>query len=296
MSKTKEKVAGKAGEKPEDQPNAGAVAVVEKRDLKMVDYGDDAGSGFENQTQDDIGIPFIDILQPGSPEVQDQPEGGARAGMIINRTTGEIIDGKKGFVFVPAITEHCYTEWKPRKDANDNPLKGGFVARHELTEDIVIKARVEAPFKAYKMPNGNELLETFYVPSSIVDDDTGGYAPAMLAFTSSKIKPYKGFSYVARAIMVPKPGGGMQNPPIFSHKYRYTTLMKREGAKTWYIPVITFEVPNDAEASRLAPGDLLYEGTKAMKLAYQKGEVKVDLSKTSDDRVGNDDPNVKPPF
>jgi hypothetical protein len=31
------------------------------------DYGQDAGAGFENQTSEDVSVPFIVLLQPGSP-------------------------------------------------------------------------------------------------------------------------------------------------------------------------------------------------------------------------------------
>ena len=70
MSKGKEKEAI-VDEKPVDekQPEVSAqdtispVAKIEPRNTAIVDYGDDAGAGFENQTQDDFGIPFIDILQ-----------------------------------------------------------------------------------------------------------------------------------------------------------------------------------------------------------------------------------------
>lgn len=293
-----------AKDKVAEKPTEEVQPVEEKKNLPMglnankavVDYGDDAGAGFENQTKDDVGIPFIDILQPGSPEVQDGGMPGAKAGMIINRTTGEIWDTTKTdeqFYFCPAITEHCYTEWKPRQDAQGNQLKGGFVARHELTEEICQKARTEQPFKVYKLQNGNDLIETFYTPSNIVSPN-GGFAPAMLAFTSSKIKPYKAFSYIARAIMVPDGKGNMKNPPLWSHIYKITTKKKVDGTRTWYIPVIGFKVDNDAEASRLVPGEQLYESTKAMKNAFLKGEVKVDYNKTVNDTVVAED--GKPPF
>ena len=43
-------------------------------------YGDHAGKGFQNQTQADIAMPFLNLLQAMSPEIDDVP--GAKAGMI----------------------------------------------------------------------------------------------------------------------------------------------------------------------------------------------------------------------
>lgn len=270
------------------------VAEAPKRDVSIVDYGEDAGAGFQNQNKDDYALPFIDILQPGSPEVVNAGRDGARAGDIINRVTGEVWNGEKGIPFIPAITEHCYTEWKPRKGANGETLPGGFVGRHELTEEIVQKARAENPFKAYRMQNGNDLVETFYVFGLHVSEDGGG-APVGFAFGSTKIKAYKNFNYIARAIQVLTPQKTRVNPPLFSHRYRYTSKSRTEAGNTWFIPVLGFDGP-DAESCRYIPTDALYVAARGVMVAYTSGALKADYSKTSADVGSGGDPDGKPPF
>ena len=90
--------------------------------IATYDYGEDVGAGFENQSKDDLALPFIDILQPTSPEVvksQAAQSDGIRAGMIVNRVTGEVFDGKKGIAIIPAITGFTQV-WKagPHSPAN----------------------------------------------------------------------------------------------------------------------------------------------------------------------------------
>jgi len=281
----------------DETPSDPKFMVLPEGQTAMVDYGEDAGTGFENQSVDDVSIPFIDILQPGSPEVVTAGKGGARAGEIINRVTGETWEGDTGIVVIPAITEHVYTEWKPKKGPNGETLPGGFVARHALEEEMSQRARKESPFKPFRLPNGNDLLETFYVPSLQVDESTGNYSPVILAFGSTKIPAYKNWMYIARAIQVlTKPveqGGRRVNPPLFSHKYRITTKMKEKDGNRWFIPVIGF-AGKDAETSRLLPNDQAYLAARDVKVSYTRGDIKADYAKTSADVTVQDD--GKPPF
>ena len=48
------------------------------------DYGEYSHSGFEGTTVNDLSIPFINVLQPLSPEVTDQTIEGAKAGDLLN--------------------------------------------------------------------------------------------------------------------------------------------------------------------------------------------------------------------
>lgn len=277
----------------------GALVADAPRDISVIDYGEDVGSGFQNQSRDDVALPFIDILQPGSPEVLTGGRDGARPGEIINRVTGETFDGEsgKGIILVPAITEHCYTEWKPRKSDDDPNAKGGagggFIGRHELDEDVVKRARAENPFKKFRLPNGNDLVETFYVYGLQVMGD-GTSAPIGAAFGSTKIKAYKNWMYIARAIQVLAPGNRRVNPPLFSHKYRMTTKMVEKDGNRWFVPVMSF-ANGTAEGSRLLPPDALYQEARAVMVAYNAGNLRADYSSTSNEDVATE-AGEKPPF
>jgi len=63
-----------------------------------------AGAGMENTNAEDYAIPFFNILQNGSPQV-DEARGkalkGAKAGMIFETVSQKMHDGKTGVILVP---------------------------------------------------------------------------------------------------------------------------------------------------------------------------------------------------
>ena len=121
------------------------------------DYGTDSGAGFENQTQDDYQIPFLNQLQALSPEIsgsKDELVTGAKNGMFINSVSKKLYEEP---VIVPCITKHSFIEWRPRKEG------GGFVAEHAIDSPIVAGAKAAAAGDITKLRTeaGNELIDTF---------------------------------------------------------------------------------------------------------------------------------------
>jgi hypothetical protein len=178
---------------------------------EVLDFGDDAGKGYENQSSDDVQIPFLNVLQGLSPEVVDE-DSDLKAGMIFNTVTQEAIKGSDGMVVIPVTTQHVFVEWVPR-------LKGGgYVATHLPESPVVQKAKAEA-VKFGKYTTGeNDLVETFYVYA--LDAATGNYM--IIPFTSTKIKPYKSWNSACKlfnhtAYDIPK------RPPMFAHRVSLTT-------------------------------------------------------------------------
>ena len=60
-------------------------------------FAADAGSGMEGATSESFAIPFLSVLQKGSPQV-DEASGaaieGAKAGMLWDNVAGRMFDGK----------------------------------------------------------------------------------------------------------------------------------------------------------------------------------------------------------
>ena len=132
-----------------------------KRDKNEVvrakDYGEYAGRGFQNQTQEDVAIPFVNLLQSNSPEVlkdHEQHIKGAEAGMFINTVTKELF---KEIELTPSVTRHLFVEWVPRDNG------GGLIGFHACNSDVV-KAAKAVSTKFGKFKNGeNDLVETFEI-------------------------------------------------------------------------------------------------------------------------------------
>lgn len=240
---------------------------VANQNTAMAEYGayaDYAGAGFENQTSDDYSIPFLQILQALSPQLQENDS--LRQGMILNTVTGEIFEGKVGIAFVPATTQHVYVEWKPR-DAG-----GGFVGIHEPSSDLVRHCVANQPFGDYKTPEGNELIETFYVYGVAIDADEN-VSQAVLAFSSSKIKKYKGWMTKAKTIQLPLPDGRRIPAPLFAHKYRLKTVSEKNNKGQFFNWDIAFDGSNALEA-RLLPDNPLFQSAVAIKTLIEAGKAR----------------------
>jgi hypothetical protein len=209
------------------KPTTTEVAKVEADPTASVpavfDFGQDSGLGFENQTQADMSVPFLNILQGLSPQVQEE-DSPYKAGMIYNTVTEEAYKGSVGLSIIPVETEHKFVEYVPR-DAG-----GGFVAVHEDNSLIVEKAKAASKaFGKYKTPEGNDLVETFYVYA--LDAETGGYL--VIPFSSTKIKVYRNWKtcvnlFNHRAFGIPG------KPPLFAHIVRLTTEKESRKAGDSY--------------------------------------------------------------
>jgi hypothetical protein len=255
----------------------GAVALPDE-----YDYGADMGAGFENQTSEDVAIPFLNILQPTSPECQVEGSD-ARPGMIVNKTTGAVISGREGVAFVPAYTEHLLVEWVPRDKG------GGIVGRHAIDGDFAKRVRAEQPFGEYRTESGNDLVETFYVYGCALDEEGTDY-PAILAFSSTHIRAYKGWMFQARAVVVKLPDGRkLTGLPLFSHGYRMRTEKVEKNGHTWFVPKIGWAGEN-ADASRLVPGSDLYQHARGVKEAIASGAARADTGSLR--REGGDEEGV----
>jgi hypothetical protein len=242
---------------------------VKDQNTAMAEYGayaDYAGAGFENQTSDDYSIPFLQILQALSPQIQENDA--LRQGMILNTVTGECWDGKKGIAFVPATTQHVYVEWKPR-DAG-----GGFVGIHEVNSELVNHAKAaSSEYGKYNTPDGNELIETFYVYGIALDDD-GNASEAVLAFSSTKIKKYKGWMTKAKTIQIPLPDGRRIPAPLFAHRYRLKTVSEKNNKGQFFNwDAIVFDGTNAQEA-RLLPDDPLFQSAVNIKNLIEQGKAR----------------------
>jgi len=230
-------------------------------------YADYAGQGFGNTSSEDYSIPFMHVLQANSKQVELLE--GAKAGMIINTVTNDLFKNDEGIEFIPATTQHVYVEWVPR-DAG-----GGFVAVHQLDSDVVAKCRAEQEFGKFKLPNGNDLIETFYVYGILVKKD-GSWERAVIAFASTKIKKYKSWMSKARTIEIFIKEKNQRIPlPLFAHKYQLKTVKEKNNKGEFWNWQIAFAGGADsAEKVRLHPSDDLFQAAVGCLEAVEGGTAK----------------------
>jgi hypothetical protein len=239
--------------------------------IEVFDYGEDAGQGFENQDMSDRKLPIIELLQSNSPEVVEA-KGKVYAGQFRNTVTGEIYDE---VLMVPAITDHCWTEWISRDDG------GGFRGRHpkhaKLVADAVARndgraiGKLKVPQPADK--NGkpqpdHELVESFEIYAILYgakDGEVLGFA--MIPFTSTKIKIYRAWNS-AIGNFAPTINGKKLRPgavPIFAHRVKMTSESETKGTNTYMIPVLSpAEGGDDLKNSILPKNDPRYIEAKKL--------------------------------
>jgi hypothetical protein len=244
----------------------------ETQAIEVFDYGDDAGQGFENQDMSDRKLPIIELLQSNSPEVAES-KGKVWAGMFRNTVTGEFYEE---VFFVPAVTDHCWTEWIPRDDG------GGFRGRHRKDAKIVADAVArndgraigklpvpQAPDpKTGKPQPTHELVESFEIYGIVYDaktDEVLGFA--MIPFTSTKIKVYRAWNS-AIGNFAPTLGGKKLAPgqiPIFAHRVKMTAEAETKATNTYQIPVLSpAEGGDDLKNSLIGKNDARYIAAKKL--------------------------------
>lgn len=285
-----------------DQPPVTAMTPPpETQAIEVFDYGDDAGQGFENQDMSDRKLPIIELLQSNSPEVAES-KGKVWAGMFRNTVTGEYYEE---VYFVPAITDHCWTEWIGRDDG------GGFRGRHRKDAKIVADAVARNEGRAIgklKVPQpkddkgkpqpDHELVESFEIYGILFDAKTGevlGFA--MIPFTSTKIKVYKAWNS-AIGNFAPTLGGKKLSPgqvPIFAHRVKMTSESETKGQNTYMIPVLSpAEGGDDLKNSLMPKNDARYVAAKKLHDDVLAGLAKAAYETTKQDP--GVDPEAGVPF
>lgn len=248
-----------------------------------VDYGADAGAGYENQSNSDVSIPFLSILQSNSPQITDRDD--CRPGMFFDTVTEQVYEGKeKGLILIPATTQHVFVEWKPRDNG------GGFVGIHSPASEMVKTAQKNAKeFNDISSPEGNDLVETFQIYGMLMDEE-GELEPQMvvLAFNSTKIKVYKKYNTRLKMCTVKTPDGRKVAPPLFAHQIRVRTVAEENKHGKFFNFQLSAKEGDDVVKSLLAPGDPLLETAKELKEMVDGGVANTNYE--SQAKTGGNDP------
>lgn len=189
-------------------------------------YADDAGAGFEEANASSYAIPFLQILQSGSPQCKKSDGAyikGAEEGKFYNTVTQDLFDGEEGITVIPCHFTNRFVEWQPRESG------GGFVREYapgeapETTKDD--KGRDV-------LPNGNILVDTrnHYV---LICNADGTLSPALVAMTSTQQKKSKQWMSKMQGIKVKGPNG-FATAPMMSRKYKLTTVPESNDKGSWF--------------------------------------------------------------
>lgn len=235
----------------------------------FVDYGQDAGAGYENQRREDLVIPFVHILQPLSQAVQDNEA--LRPGQFYNNVTEE---SSSELYVVPALVQHCFVEWKQRKDG------GGFVGIHQLDSDFVKQCRelsgggnkifTQKPNDKNE-PQGNQLVETYYLYCLTLEKGTNeSNGMVVVPFKSTNIRQYRKWNTKVNMFTMRTSDGRKVRPPLFAHKLKLSTIKEENQEGTWYNYQID-SAQGDIKSSLIPPGSELLEEAKSLREMVESG-------------------------
>ncbi len=204
----------------------------------------DQPTGFERVSREDLGIPFLAIVQKGSPEFDKTHKDyeakkikDCNIGDIFNTLTREVLhmQGGKELVFIPCGYDKMYVEWKPRESG------GGIVKSHR--DSSILEEVVSKNDKGQNvLRNGNVVSDTAYF-FGLLPRETEPLL-AVIGMTSTQLKHARFWLNLMSGLKV---GPNRRTPPMFSHKYLVSTGPERNEKGSWYGWVIkTGEMVSDA--------------------------------------------------
>ena len=252
------------------------LAEVETRALAVTaaDMESDAGGGFEDANKDAYAIPFLLILQKGSPQIDTdhpkfKPVAGAVVGGILNTVTEEVYGLDKGVRVFPCHYLQQYVEWVPRGAGGGIVNVYDTAAGAELMRTVT---RVEEEGKIHdRLPNGNDLVDTrmHYV---LVQRDDGTVYPAVMSMSITQTKKSKKWMSTMNDAKEKRADGTSYTPPMWSRAYRVKTEVESKGQNTWRGWSITTD--RDADQKVIHPSAELYHQAKLFRDAIRAGKVK----------------------
>lgn len=208
-----------------------------------IDFSGDAGAGMEGVTQEAFAIPFVSVLQKGSPQV-DEDSGaaipGAKAGMIYNSVSGKMWDGKAGVLVVPCAYRRVFLRWGPR--SGDGAGFKGEVAPEVVAkmrdkgEIVELEGRLYAPLSDGTVSDKrcDRFSDTRNHYVLLVDEATGFYTQALLSLTSTQIKKSRVLMSMLAEVKMRRADGTVFTPPTFANMVRVTTVPESNDKGTWH--------------------------------------------------------------
>lgn len=225
-------------------------------------YAADAGAGFEEADSSAYAIPFLQILQSGSPQCKKSDGAyikGAEEGMLFNTVTQEVFDGETGIIVIPCHYTQRFVEWKLRESG------GGFVGEHMPTDPIVGTTSKDEKGRDV-LPNGNVLVDTrnHYV---LIEDANGNLSPALIALSSTASKTSRQWMSKMQGIKIKNKEGAFVTAPMNSRKYKLTTVPKSNDKGSWFVPSV--------ELAGIVDSQAVYQAAAEFRNAVRTGEAKV---------------------
>lgn len=247
----------------------------------IANFSADAGAGMEGADKDSFAIPFLRVLQPTSPQINEadgQYVEGAKGGMLFNTTTREVYDGKEGVVILPCAFQRRFIQWGPR--GSDRGYLGEYLPEEiDALQEQGLVVRDEEDRKLYRLSEVGEKpheKKTDRVVDTrshfcIVLDKKGRFLGRMLlALTSTQIKKSKQMMTMVDNARIDVDGVPTK-PPTWMNRIIMTTVPESNDDGNWF--GVQFAADGFIDTQEL------YDSGKAFHASIKDGKAKADHSK-----------------
>ncbi len=237
---------------------AQAVAKAAKLDLAVLASDSKDASGFGNLDMSrDIAIPYINILQSNSPQLNPSKAehvDGAKVGQFYNTVSQEVSDSLN---VIPVLYQLRYVEWKPREQG------GGFVESHHADSGILSQTKRDQMTFKDVLPNGNYIATTAY-HYVLVQGKDGAWSQAVISMTSTQLKKSRRWNSLMLTQKVNGPSGSF-TPPTYAMIYKLTTVSESNDRGSWF----GYQVEKAGQVEDAG----LYDDAKSFSTAASRGDV-----------------------
>lgn len=196
-----------------------------------IDLTQHAGAGLENTDRDSFAIPFLAIMQKGSPQVDkdsDERVDDAEVGDLLLTTSKEVFKDEDGVDVVFCGYRRVFLRWAPESSG------GGF--KGEIPVDEVARMRSNGELREEDnrlyAKNGDIVRDTRIHYVLVVRDD-GSYVPAVLSVSSTQIKKSKQLLTQIQSFVATDGKGRTFNPPSFGHVFHAETVAESNDKGSW---------------------------------------------------------------
>lgn len=241
---------------------------------KRSKFASRAGSGLEEATADSYAIPFLAILQKGSPQVDEasgQQIKGAKAGMIFETVGKAMFDGKAGVELVQAHYKRVWLRWGAR-DAG-----GGF--KGEIAPEALAKMRNDGEIKEVKGrsyivdKNGDvdpdeadRVVDTRIHYMLLIDRKKNTFKRCVLSLSSTQVRKSKDLMSQFADLRLEE-DGNEYCPATYQSIIKLTTVPEKNDQGTWY--GAHFEIVDQFDD----PEDPIFLAAEQFKEAVKSGVV-----------------------
>lgn len=243
-------------------------------------FAEDAGTGMETISNDEVMVPRIALLQSMSPAVKKKGAEyveDAEEGMFLNRISQKLYNGDTGMTVIPMNIRQTLVEFSSRDDG------GNFIADHSDNLDLWDNTPYDDQKGGKYLESGNRLVKSFEFLVCIVED-TGEISPALINFSSSQYKKGKQWFSQLRQLQIKLETGKMINPATFYSAYTLRSAIETKDSNTW----MGYKITRKCDTVSLNDGMDIYKFCRDFSKSYLKGEVKVQSEAVADEAVSAD--------